>query len=241
MAPGCTGAPQLTGWHLAGQAAAYLRQSSEEQRRTHVGSAEYQKSQVEHLKALGFPEDRIRLIDEDQGQSGTSTRNRTGFLALKESIEAETVRVVAVTEISRLGRNDLELAEFLLLCESKGVILVENGIPRDVREVSDWCLLKFQGIFAELENRRRNRRIQSGRLAKSRLGIPTWRLPCGFDRGPNGEAVKTTDPIVRGILERVWREALQGWSAGRIVKGLRAEGVKLPARDHRGGISPENS
>jgi DNA invertase Pin-like site-specific DNA recombinase len=200
------------------------------------GSALFQASQVELLKAMGFPESRIRVIDEDQGESGTSTTRRTGWQKVVEGVTSGVIRAVAVSEVSRLGRDELDLMKFLWLCESKGVLIFENGIPRDLREIGDWTLVQIQAVLAEQENRRKTQRSQAGRTAKALTGIPTFRLPCGFDRAPDESAIKTANPAVREILQRVWREALQDWSVGRIARGLQKEGLKLPAHDPKGRL-----
>jgi len=224
----------VTDWHLAGDAVVYLRQSSGAQVRENIGSAMHQRSQVETLQAMGFPLSRIRVIDEDLGQTGTSTKNRAGWESMVDGILAETVRVVAVSEVSRLGRDAVELVKFLALCEWKRVLLLENGVPRDLREVGDWTLVQIQAVLAQQENRRRTLRVQSGRLAKARTRLPAIPLPCGFERGPNGEAVKTSDAAVREVLERIWRDALQGRTGSEITRGLRADGLRVPGRVRQG-------
>lgn len=173
--------PQLTDWHLAGEAWIYVRRSSEEQKNQNIGSGLYQRSPVEYLKALGFPENRIRMADEDDGKTGTSTKNRLGFQSLVEGVKSGRVRVLVVSEVSRLGRDELDLAKFLWLCELHGVLLIENFIPRDLREIGDWTLIKLQAVLAEQENRRKVLRSEKARLEKVRKGIPVFRLPCGFE------------------------------------------------------------
>ncbi len=226
--------PQITDWHLAGEAGLYIRQSSAQQVRDHTGSAAFQESQERHLEALGYSKAQIRKFDEDQGRSGTSSEQRTDFQALMEEIKARRIRVVAMSEVSRLGRDEMELARFILLCELNNVVLLENGIVRDLREVGDWTLVKLQAVMAEGENRRKTQRCQAGRRAKAEKGIPVSRLPVGLERTPTGEAVKVEEGAVREILERLWREALEGRSLGEIGRRLRAEGHRLPATDHRG-------
>jgi len=173
--------PQLTDWHLAGDAWIYVRRSTEDQRNNNFGSGLYQRSPVDYLTALGFPEHRIRIVDEDDGKSGTSSRNRVGFESLREAVESGRVRVVVASEISRLGRDDLDLAKFLWLCELKRVLLIENFVARDLSEVSDWTLIKLQAVLSEQENRRKVLRTEKARLEKARRGIPVFRLPCGFE------------------------------------------------------------
>jgi DNA invertase Pin-like site-specific DNA recombinase len=224
---------QLTDWHMGGKVLVYIRQSSPDQVRHHVGSGMAQRAQVELLKAWGFQDSQIIVIDEDTGRSGTSVRGRSGWETMTAGITADEVRVVAMSEVSRLGRHTVELAKFLALCEWKGVLLIDNGRPRDLREIGDWTTMSIEATLAEQENRRRSQRIRSAVLAKAKAGIWPRQLPCGFDRGPSGEAIKTTEPGVQEILERIWREALQGKSSRRIAGDLLREGLKLPARGPR--------
>lgn len=228
--------PQLSDWHLAGIFAVYPRVSSLAQLRDSVGSLLNQRKQVELLKQMGVPESQIRVYDADLGRSGMSVKGRRDWQALLEDITAGEVRGVAMAEVARLGRNDLELVKFFMLCESKNVLLLENGIPRNLREVGDWTLTRIQAVLAEQENRQRAQRSMAGRRAKTEAGFATWQLPPGLDRGPNGEAVKTANPVVRGVTERVLREGLQDNSVGRICRGLQDDGVKLWARGPRGTL-----
>ncbi len=225
--------PQLTDWHMGGKVVVYIRQSSPDQVRRHVGSAMAQRAQVELLKAWGFQESQIVVVDEDTGRTGTTARGRTGWETVLAGIASGDVRVVVMIETARLGRDNVELAKFLALCEWKGVLLIDNGVPRDLRDIGDWTTMSIEAVLAEQENRRRSQRIRSALLAKAKAGIWPRQLPCGFDRGPSGEAIKTTEPGVREILERIWREALQGKSARRMAGDLLKEGLKLPARGPR--------
>lgn len=232
MTNGTGSSSQVTEWHCAGELAVYLRVSTEGQKNRKT--EEYQRAQVKQLSALGFQ--RLRVIDEDLGKSGATTHNRTGWQALEADIEAECVRGLAVTEVSRLGRDDLTLFKFLRLCKRKNVLLFENGILRDLREISDSMLLKLQAVISEGERERIALRCKRGRRVKAEKGIPVSQLPAGFDRGPNREAVRSADPHVREIVERIFREALEGWGPGQIARRLRAEGLKSPARSRLGGI-----
>lgn len=225
--------PQLSDWHMGGKVVIYIRQSSPDQVRHNVGSGMAQRAQAELLKAWGFQESKIELIDEDTGRTGTTARGRTGWQAVLAGITSDEVRVVVMIETARLGRDNVELAKFLALCEWKGVLLIDNGVPRDLRDIGDWTTMSIEAVLAEQENRRRSQRIRSALLAKAKAGIWPRQLPCGFDRGPSGEAIKTTEPGVRETLERIWREALQGKSSRRMAADLLKEGLKVPARGPR--------
>ena len=57
----------------------YVRQSTPHQVVEHRESKARQYALADHAEALGWPRDRVLLIDEDQGQSGKSAEARAGF------------------------------------------------------------------------------------------------------------------------------------------------------------------
>jgi hypothetical protein len=61
---------KLSGRHLDRLAVVYVRQSSSQQVFDHKESRERQYALAGYASALGWPEDRVLVIDEDQGQSG---------------------------------------------------------------------------------------------------------------------------------------------------------------------------
>ena len=68
--------------HLARRACVYVRQSSLRQVLHHPESTQRQYRLREHALRLGWAEAQVEVIDEDQGQSGASAENRTGFQRL---------------------------------------------------------------------------------------------------------------------------------------------------------------
>ena len=91
--------PLITPEHLRRVAVVYIRQSSEEQVRDHTGSTEFQRSLVEIVRTLGWPDSRIEMMDEDLGRSGSSSEGRTGWQRLQAMIEADQVGAVFVANI----------------------------------------------------------------------------------------------------------------------------------------------
>jgi hypothetical protein len=59
--------------HRAKLAIVYVRQSSPHQVLEHRESRELQYALADHAVALGWPRERVLVIDEDQGQSGKRT------------------------------------------------------------------------------------------------------------------------------------------------------------------------
>jgi biopolymer transport protein ExbD len=53
---------QVTAHHLNGEAALYVRVSSQEQVQNSLGSLEYQRQQVRHAQTFGFGDDQIKPL-----------------------------------------------------------------------------------------------------------------------------------------------------------------------------------
>src|SRR5260370_1129480 len=72
--------------HRARLAIVYVRQSSPQQVLQHRESAARQYALADRVRALGWPADRVLVIDEDQGQSGKTAEGRSGFQRLVDEV-----------------------------------------------------------------------------------------------------------------------------------------------------------
>jgi DNA invertase Pin-like site-specific DNA recombinase len=77
---------KVTTAHLAKRAYIYIRQSSLAQVIRHRESTDLQYQLVERATQLGWPSDRVEVIDEDLGKSGASAEHRSGFQLLMSEI-----------------------------------------------------------------------------------------------------------------------------------------------------------
>src|SRR5438552_12344895 len=73
---------KITASHLARHAVVYLRQSSAAQVEHNRESTERQYALASKARELGWPAERIVVIDEDLGLSGGGTATRSGFARL---------------------------------------------------------------------------------------------------------------------------------------------------------------
>ena len=85
----------------------YIRQSSLMQVTRHGESTDLQYALVERAIKLGWPRERVELIDEDLGISGAQSFNRPGYQRLVSMVALREVGIVFGLEISRLARNSL--------------------------------------------------------------------------------------------------------------------------------------
>jgi DNA invertase Pin-like site-specific DNA recombinase len=82
----------------------YVRQSTAAQILEHTESTKRQYGLVERAHALGWSPSAIEVIDEDQGKSGASGRERDGFARLVDAVVRGEAGAILAVEVSRLSR-----------------------------------------------------------------------------------------------------------------------------------------
>lgn len=96
---------KITTWHLTKGAYLYIRQSSLKQIQCNQESTKRQYDLRNKAVALGWKIEQIKIIDQDQGQSGSNSELREGFQCLVSQVSMEKVGIVMGLEVSRLARN----------------------------------------------------------------------------------------------------------------------------------------
>jgi DNA invertase Pin-like site-specific DNA recombinase len=104
--------------------------------------------------ALGWPLDRVVVIDTDLGQSGAAP-DREGFQKLVAAVGMGQVGIVLGLEVSRLARNSAEWHRLLEICAlTETLILDEDGLY-DPGHFNDRLLLGLKGTMSEALSRYR--------------------------------------------------------------------------------------
>src|SRR4029078_5600882 len=80
--------------HLNRLAMVYVRQSTPQQVLENRESRERQYALAQFAQHLGWPAERVVVIDEDQGQSGKSADERSGFQRLMTEVSLNHVGLV---------------------------------------------------------------------------------------------------------------------------------------------------
>jgi DNA invertase Pin-like site-specific DNA recombinase len=133
---------KVTADHLARDAYLYVRQSSIKQVLNNTESTVRQYGLRSRAVALGWPSDRIIVIDTDQGRSGASATDREGFQRLVTEVGMGRAGIVLGLEVSRLARNNTDWHKLLEICAMSGtLILDEDGLydPCDFRLIALFC------------------------------------------------------------------------------------------------------
>src|ERR1700683_2942737 len=111
---------RLTPARRAKLAYIYVRQSSVTQVKHHQESTELQYRLVDRAVDLGWPRERVQVIDEDLGKSGAGHADRQGFQKLIAEIGLGNAGLVVSLDASRLARNNRDWHQLLELCSVFG-------------------------------------------------------------------------------------------------------------------------
>ena len=96
----------MQGDHLDRQALIYVRPAIMRQVLKNTGSKIRQYDLAQGAFELGWPSERIVVIDEDQGTSGTSFTERDGFEQVVAEVGLGRTGAVFCLEASRLARSN---------------------------------------------------------------------------------------------------------------------------------------
>jgi DNA invertase Pin-like site-specific DNA recombinase len=220
--------------HRAKMAYVYIRQSSLMQVTHHSESTDLQYALVERAVQLGWPRERVEIIDEDLGKSGAQAEPRMGFQRLLAEISLARVGLVMSFDASRLARNNRDWYQLLEVCAIFGTLIADGERLYDPRLYHDRLLLGLSGMMSEAELHHLKQRLHVGARHKAERGELRLALPVGLSRGPAGEVVLTPDEEVQARLHLVFQRFREIRSVGGVMRSLRRAGLPLPVRPLRG-------
>lgn len=126
--------------HLERGAYLYVRQSSMRQVMENIESTKRQHALRGRAIALGWRDDQIIVIDNDQGESGASAAWREGFQRLVTDVGMGHAGIVMGLEVSRLARNNADWHRLLEICAlADTLILDEDGVYDPASSTTGSC------------------------------------------------------------------------------------------------------
>lgn len=221
---------KVTTEHQAKLAYVYLRQSSPGQVLHNTESTVRQYALVDRAVALGWPKDRVQVIDEDLGRSGASADCRSGFQQLVTEVSLGRVGLVLSLEASRLARNNGDWAQLLNLCSIFGTLIADSEVVYDPCLYHDRLLLGLAGIMSEAELHQIKMRMDAGKRSKAARGELCWVLPAGLERLRSGEVALHPDEEIQARLRLIFEKFRELGSARAVMRYLHQEGLKVPRR-----------
>jgi len=222
---------KITANHLSRQAIVYLRQSSPAQVEHNRESTERQYALAEKACELGWPYERIVVIDEDLGLSGAGWVARSGFARLTAEVALARVGLVLGLEVSRLARNNVDWHRLIDLAGLTDTLIGDaDGIYHPAL-FNDRLLLGLKGTMSEAELHILRARLNGGIRNKAAKGELRRGLPVGFVWGEtDGEVLFHADEAVVTAIRSIFQRFAETGSARRVWLWFRAQDHKLPLR-----------
>jgi DNA invertase Pin-like site-specific DNA recombinase len=178
----------------------YVRQSTLRQVVENTESTQRQYALRERAIALGWPLERVQVIDCDQGQSGASAADREGFQRLVAEVSLGHAGIVLGLEVSRLARNNSDWHRLLEICALTGTLILDEDGLYDPGQFNDRLLLGLKGTISEAELHVLRARLRGGILSKARRGELRTPLPVGLVYDSRGQVVLDPDRQVQDAL-----------------------------------------
>src|SRR5262249_53901869 len=157
---------KITPRHLARLAIVYVRQSHYMQSVNHPESTRVQYSLADHAVALGWPRERVLVIDDDQGHTATTSAGRLGFQRLVAEVGLGHVGIIVGFQMSRLARSCGDWYQLIDACALFGTLLGDFDGVYDPSIYNDRLLLGLKGTISEAELYALKQRMHTAKLAK---------------------------------------------------------------------------
>src|SRR6476659_8304795 len=216
--------------HLERGAYLYVRQSSMRQVIENVESTKRQYALRSRAVALGWRDDQIIVIDNDQGESGASAAWREGFQRLVTDVGMGHAGIVMGLEVSRLARNNADWQRLLEICALADTLILDEDGVYDPTSFNDRLLLGLKGTMSEAELHVIKARLRGGILNKVRRGEYRCTLPTGLIYDQSGNVTLDPDSQIRETIAHFFDTFSRVGSACQTVKAFRKQGLLFPAR-----------
>ena len=190
--------------HLARLAIVYVRQSTLAQVRGNQESTARQYGLADEAKLLGWAQDRILIIDADQGISGRSAAGRQGFQDLVQKVCLNEAGAIFGLEVSRLARSSADLQRLLEFCSLTETLIVDADGVYDLQDFNDRLLLGLKGTMSEAELHILAGRLQESKRAAARRGSLRFPLPVGYVYDADGRTVMDPCEEIRAAVAEVF-------------------------------------
>ena len=211
--------------HELGTAALYCRLSRDDNMDSESNSIQNQRKILQKAaKDKGYT-DTVFFVDD--GITGT-TMKRPGFQKMLTAIEAGYISAVFVKDLSRLGRNYIEVGklteEFFPLHDIR-LVAVSDGVDSDEGE-DDFT--PFKNIMNEYYAKDISKKRRIVNKMKGNAGVPLSPPPYGYIKNPDDPRFWVVEPEAAEVVRRIYCMALEGYGLAEIAARLAADGVVNP-------------
>ncbi len=208
----------------SGITALYCRLSRDDgNKENESNSIENQKLMLtRYAKEKGFENTRFYV---DDGFTGTNF-NRPDFKRMMEDVEAGYVSTIIVKDMSRFGRNYVEVG---LYTES---YFPENNIRfiaiTDLVDSADGEneIIPFKNVMNEMYARDISKKVRSAKRIRGNMGEPLSQPPYGYMKDPQNPKRWVVEPEAAKVVKEIFRLYLEGYGQEKIAWHLQDNGIK---------------
>ena len=163
----------------------------------------------------------------DDGISGV-TMDRPGFADMIQQLEQGKAAAVFVKDLSRLGRNYIEvgrLTEEFFPNHDIRLVAVSDNIDTDEGENE---LAPIRNLFNEWYARDISKKRRISNKIKGNAGEPMGQPPYGYVKDPENPKRWIVDEEAARVVRRIYRMTLEGVGTEQIAAKLEEDGVLTP-------------
>lgn len=168
----------------------------------------------------------------DDGYSGTNF-SRPDFQRMIDDVEAGKINMVAVKDLSRLGRNYIMTGQYTeIYFPDRGVrfIALNDGI--DTKN-ADNDIAPFKNILNEMYSKDISKKVRSAVRTKKQNGeFLSNRAPYGYQKDPENRNRLIIEDSGAAIVRRMFDLCASGHGTPYIAKVLNQEGAPSPRNHH---------
>jgi DNA invertase Pin-like site-specific DNA recombinase len=225
---------KVTSQHLQRDAYLYIRQSTPRQVLENTESTKRQYALRDRAVALGWPLERIHILDCDLGKSGSQSAGRDGFQKLVGEVALGKAGLVMGLEVSRLAQNCADWHRLIELCSLAGALILDEDGIYDPANFNDRLLLGLKGTMSEAELHFLQARMRGGMINKARRGELEMRPPVGLVYRDDGVLILDPDAEVQAAMRLVFETFGRTGSAMQTAKLFHEQGLRFPRRIRHG-------
>lgn len=195
--------------------AAYCRVSTDSDEQ-----ASSYETQVEHYTEYikKNPEWEFAGIYADDGISGTNTKKREEFNRMIEACKTGEIDMIITKSISRFARNTLDCLKYIRMLKDKNIPVFFEKESINTMDAKGEVLLTIMASLAQQESQSLSQNVKMGLQFRYQNGHFL-----GYTKDRKGNLV--IDPEQAEVVERIYREYLEGSSMDKIAKGLEKDGI----------------
>ena len=180
---------------------------------------------IKTAKEMGYT-NLVTFVDD--GVSGV-TMNRPGFNAMMAELEKGNASAVFVKDLSRLGRNYIEVGrrmeEFFPEHDIR-LVAISDGIDTGENESE---LAPIKNLFNEWYARDISKKRRLSNKIKGSSGEPLGPPPYGYRKDPESPKHWIIDEEAAAVVQRIFSMSIEGYGVEQIATKLEEDGILTPA------------